>query len=421
MAKIVLDPGHGGSTNIGGSDANHAVGPSGLKEKTATLDVARRTRDALQAKGHLVIMTRDGDNNLSLADRAAAAKSIAAPVFVSIHFNGFNKSTQGTETFCHTEHAAKSAALCRAIQKKLVAATGLSDRNASHPGGVKTQALGVLRKSRHASATACVLCEVSFMDVKAEDDRLHTDAYKDKIAAGLAQGIIDYLSQPVPESPRVKAVVEFQDGFDLLAAESPRPESVGARRKASARIADEENDREEFAKVDIKEMLADEAAPQGLTAEAPGIDMAAFEAFVGSLGLRHFSAGELLFMGGSNQPGMSCAGKNSPPPMALWVNIANTARMLDEIRHRLGAACRILSAYRSPAYNDCVGGEDNSLHMRFNAIDFTCASGTPAQWRAVAQAVRSSNPSYRGGIGMYVSKRFIHIDTRGSEANWQKP
>src|SRR5690348_14093497 len=40
MATIVIDPGHGGSEDLLGSSANHAVGPNGTLEKTLTLDVA---------------------------------------------------------------------------------------------------------------------------------------------------------------------------------------------------------------------------------------------------------------------------------------------------------------------------------------------------------------------------------------------
>ena len=118
----------------------------------------------------------------------------------------------------------------------------------------------------------------------------------------------------------------------------------------------------------------------------------------------------------SVRPGGACAGRNRPPPQALWTNIANTARMLDEIRHRLNAKCTILSAYRNLAYNSCVGGESASLHMKYNAIDFRCVSGTPAQWHTVAKAVRASAAVFKGGIGKYSS--FVHIDTRGHDADW---
>jgi N-acetylmuramoyl-L-alanine amidase len=222
MATIVIDPGHGGASNIGGSDANHAVGPSGLLEKTITLDIAKRVKAALEEAGHTIVMTRSDDSNLSLAKRAGTAKAIKAPVFVSIHFNGFNGKAQGTETFCHLDHLTKSAALCVAVQAEAVKATGLNDRNAGYPGGVKTLALGVLNPNSHHSNTACVLVEVSFMDVPTEDARLQTAAYKDRVAAGIAKGIRTYLAS-VPGAG-VESVVparrEMQDGFQALALEA---------------------------------------------------------------------------------------------------------------------------------------------------------------------------------------------------------
>ena len=74
-ATIVIDPGHGGTGSIGGSDGNHAVSASGVKEKDLTLTLANLVKTELQtaaqAGGHTlnVILTRTGDTNLSLADR----------------------------------------------------------------------------------------------------------------------------------------------------------------------------------------------------------------------------------------------------------------------------------------------------------------------------------------------------------------
>jgi N-acetylmuramoyl-L-alanine amidase len=232
MATIVIDPGHGGTKPIGGSDPNHAKGPSGLLEKTITLDIAKRVSALLKKAGHSVVLTRATDENLSLADRAGVAKKRKAPVFVSIHFNGFDHTTQGTETFCHTTHSAISAELCRNVQKGAVGATGLKDRNKGAPGGVKTQALGVLKPSSHDNNTACVLVEVSFMDVPAEDARLNTEAYKDKVADGLASGIANYLQQNPSAAAKI-AAAELEDGFEVIKSSSPaKPKKSGAKKAA---------------------------------------------------------------------------------------------------------------------------------------------------------------------------------------------
>jgi N-acetylmuramoyl-L-alanine amidase len=94
VRKIVLDPGHGG-TDPG---AQTAVG--GLLEKDLTLDVARRLRPLLTEAGFEVVMTRDGDETISLRERALLANLHRGDLFLSIHFNSLNtKSYRGLETY----------------------------------------------------------------------------------------------------------------------------------------------------------------------------------------------------------------------------------------------------------------------------------------------------------------------------------
>ncbi|PND27626.1 hypothetical protein CN933_05730 [Sinorhizobium sp. M4_45] len=102
----------------------------------------------LQEDSHTVKLTRKTDLDIGLRDRAGVAKFTASLIFVSIHPNGFNRSTQRTERRSDTIHLAISADLCRAVQKRLVSATGYNDRNVGHPGGVKRQSLAVLKPNR---------------------------------------------------------------------------------------------------------------------------------------------------------------------------------------------------------------------------------------------------------------------------------
>jgi len=93
VSRVVIDPGHGGSED-------GAIGPTGLKEKDLTLDVARRLRTLLQLEGFDVILTRDGDEDISLDDRAATANEYRADLFVSLHANASRFSgAYGAETF----------------------------------------------------------------------------------------------------------------------------------------------------------------------------------------------------------------------------------------------------------------------------------------------------------------------------------
>ena len=70
---------------------------------------------------------------------------------------------------------------------------------------------------------------------------------------------------------------------------------------------------------------------------APAFDRVAFRQQFDGLGLRHFSADEFLAKGGSHSnPDSAAFGLNTDPPQNLWPNILPTARVLDELRERLG-------------------------------------------------------------------------------------
>jgi N-acetylmuramoyl-L-alanine amidase len=143
--RVMIDPGHGGNTAVGGSSANNARGPAGTLEKDLTLAIAGRVRDALAPCGTEIHLTRYVDQNLGLADRAALAADLDADVFLSIHLNAAEKpdgtpdpTVNGTETWVHTLASAESKELARAVQAAAVRATGLRDR------GVRAKNLGVL-------------------------------------------------------------------------------------------------------------------------------------------------------------------------------------------------------------------------------------------------------------------------------------
>ncbi len=67
---VILDPGHGG---IDGGTVYPTSPPHSHIEKDIILDLARRTRAALQARGAEVVMTRDSDEWFSIYHRAAQA------------------------------------------------------------------------------------------------------------------------------------------------------------------------------------------------------------------------------------------------------------------------------------------------------------------------------------------------------------
>jgi N-acetylmuramoyl-L-alanine amidase len=90
---IVLDAGHGG-------DDHGAEGPSGALEKELVLDVAHRLQTRLARDGLRVLLTRDTDVYVPLAERTAIANRAGADLFVSIHANAATaRRARGIETF----------------------------------------------------------------------------------------------------------------------------------------------------------------------------------------------------------------------------------------------------------------------------------------------------------------------------------
>lgn len=141
----------------------------------------------------------------------------------------------------------------------------------------------------------------------------------------------------------------------------------------------------------------------------------AFQEFFRTLDARHFSADELLFLGGSHHGSGPCAGKNRIPDEELWPNVAPLVKALDVVREQVGRPVRLTNVYRHDTYNACIGGVPASQHRLFWAADIVASGIDAAACADCVQAVRAQNV-FTGGIGHYRS--FVHIDVRGHNADW---
>ena len=83
--KFYIDPGHGGKDN----------GAQGriYTEKDLNLQIARRLKDVLRAKGYIVSLTRDKDVFIELEDRSGKASAMkAAPCSWRVRIKGISAS-----------------------------------------------------------------------------------------------------------------------------------------------------------------------------------------------------------------------------------------------------------------------------------------------------------------------------------------
>jgi N-acetylmuramoyl-L-alanine amidase len=220
---VVLDPGHGGRWPHDG-----AHGRRGLHEKVIALQVAQKTKELLEQQGATVILTRDVDDDVPLADRVRIANESSADVFVSIHCNAMEKRedrkvTRGVETYFlspdPTDAEARmlaqlenggpeavplpkandavtgilndlalgqarndSAALAQIVQQHMVRGTRSPSR------GVRQAPFVVLSGTRMPSA----LVEIGFISHPREGRMLGGDKYQRIVARALADGIRDF-------------------------------------------------------------------------------------------------------------------------------------------------------------------------------------------------------------------------------------
>ena len=92
---IVLDPGHGG----GSSGATGKLDGKTIYERDLNLQLVQKIMNKLKALGTNVILTRTGDSNVSLEDRAKLANTVNADLFISIHYDAGSDTSNGTSAY----------------------------------------------------------------------------------------------------------------------------------------------------------------------------------------------------------------------------------------------------------------------------------------------------------------------------------
>ncbi len=197
---VVLDAGHGAKDP-------GTMGKTGVKEKDVALDIALRVKAHLAAAGIRVVMTRDSDRFWELEDRPFLAARGGGDLFVSIHMNAASSRTvQGVETFVtavenypptsesklsgkypavpNNQFNHSNTILGTQIHRSLIGITRAEDR------GLKRARFVVLRNS----AMPAALVECGFLSNPQEEQKLSTPSYRETVAQGIAQGILNYFA-----------------------------------------------------------------------------------------------------------------------------------------------------------------------------------------------------------------------------------
>ena len=208
VQTVVLDPGHGAYDK--GQVSRYG------NEKDFALDVARKLRPLLQAKGLRVIMTREGDYFVPLEVRAKIANAARNSIFVSIHFNATsdNPNATGFEIFSFTPRGApstsdtaltstsysmqpgstidaQSMALSACIYHSVLGHIPEYDR------GIKRARFAVLRLTK----VPAVLIEGGFLTERGECKLIANKDWRGKMAAAIGVGIENYRALGVKKQP----------------------------------------------------------------------------------------------------------------------------------------------------------------------------------------------------------------------------
>jgi len=177
---VFLDPGHGGSYMVDSGDTgaisrNYPI----FHESTATLDIALKLRDLLEAAGVTVLMTRTTDANVTTRERVRMINASDADVLISIHHNAStNLSANGIETFYWRETVDRRR-LAEVLQSSLVDALRLTDR------GVKRAAFYPINQATMPGA----LVEVGFISNAIEEMLIRDEFWRQRVANALYEAL----------------------------------------------------------------------------------------------------------------------------------------------------------------------------------------------------------------------------------------
>jgi N-acetylmuramoyl-L-alanine amidase len=221
LRTIVIDPGHGGLE--AGSE-----GKFGTLEKNLTLPISQKLKTIIEKNlAYRVVLTRDKDIDVSLENRAAIANNNRAALFISVHVNGFPRSSaRGSETYFLSLNATdeearrlaymennssdiqskissedegdimmilwdmaqsafikQSSELAENIQRELNSLLGTRNR------GIKQAPFKVL------TGVACpaILVEIAFISNPAEERKLKTEEFQNNVARAIYRGVANFL------------------------------------------------------------------------------------------------------------------------------------------------------------------------------------------------------------------------------------
>jgi N-acetylmuramoyl-L-alanine amidase len=210
------------------------VGPRGTYEKHVALAISRKLKRLLDGEPNVrVMLTRDDDYFVPLAQRVAKARRVQADLFVSIHADAFREPrARGSSVYALSENGATSAAARWLAQKEndadliggvnidvrdpVLARTLLqlsqaaqindslkvgrhvldeiAEHNTLHKSAVEQAGFAVLK----APDIPSILVETAFISNPDEELKLRSDRHQQRFAESIGEGIRRYFAGNPP-------------------------------------------------------------------------------------------------------------------------------------------------------------------------------------------------------------------------------
>ncbi|MDR2351498.1 MAG: N-acetylmuramoyl-L-alanine amidase [Endomicrobium sp.] len=219
---IVVDAGHGGKDSGG-------VGAKGTKEKDLNLDMAYELKSIFDKDDDFeIILTREDDTFIPLAERANIANENNADLFISIHCNiNLDRNVSGFEVYYLSEKATDSEATATAVLENSVlelegkpskkherlqemlwsmAMTTFMNESSELSAFISSQADGRLKIPNRGVKQASfyvlrgtqmpsVLVESAFLSNYSEEAKLCTKNFRMAVADSIYEGVIRYYAK----------------------------------------------------------------------------------------------------------------------------------------------------------------------------------------------------------------------------------
>ncbi len=181
--RLVVDAGHSPKRT---APYDGAVGPTGYLEYEATLALAEELTLKLEKAGATVLLTRQGDNPMSLQDRYDFAREQNADLFISLHYNAVADTVnplakpRGFSVYYAYPH---SETLARSVHQAYTKHVPLADN-----GLIQNDVLFIPRMPDYPS----ILVESAFLILPEQEELARTQEGRALFVKALYEGIVNF-------------------------------------------------------------------------------------------------------------------------------------------------------------------------------------------------------------------------------------